>query len=589
MKINIKLIGIGIVLLILALIFASSLSSAETNQETSWSEYESNDWIPEWIKNLFNVPASIIPPEVNLYSTDSASNLITFEFPIDINKLDTDRWQNSDVAGKGCLIPYETYLANRLTIQSKISIINEYQYTHCLSSLTDFCVGEQREAFNYIATNFCEKELPGIDWDPPTQNPYKIVIDQTSGYETNKGYVAVAYGCQHHSTLLGHNVYCDFDQRDVYLYSKNCPSANYINLLTFASNDAQIKSIISNTNEVCKLTGTAITYYGGACSEVDDCKGVVGSSPTTTITSTFNIKKANTGKAVHCEINNPTDMDIAWVNKNINKNIGTCNMGFRTWEDADTILGDIDQFSITLDNKYYYSSFSGYGITSDGNAYIGWCKNNYDCYALHNSARFSCIDIRSSQLKNNYPLISGSLSVCETGHLTTQEMIEICDDPNRKDYVPLNNNERWSESELASTGRCVKETIEQAAGCPVDSSKCTDASNCPDKTGYLAFCVPFVAQTGQEFGCCSYVKDTGVGETYCPNGLCDHGETYETCPSDCSKPGECGDGVCDAGENSENCVADCPVSELPIGLIIIVIVILLLLILFIQINKKKKR
>ncbi len=45
----------------------------------------------------------------------------------------------------------------------------------------------------------------------------------------------------------------------------------------------------------------------------------------------------------------------------------------------------------------------------------------------------------------------------------------------------------------------------------------------------------------------------------CGDYVCDPGEDYQTCPSDCSYVATCGDGVCEfyAGESSNTCSADC--------------------------------
>ena len=52
-----------------------------------------------------------------------------------------------------------------------------------------------------------------------------------------------------------------------------------------------------------------------------------------------------------------------------------------------------------------------------------------------------------------------------------------------------------------------------------------------------------------------------LGAPVCGNGVCEAGETYETCSSDCHKPSEapvCGNNVCETGENCGNCLGDCP-------------------------------
>jgi hypothetical protein len=42
----------------------------------------------------------------------------------------------------------------------------------------------------------------------------------------------------------------------------------------------------------------------------------------------------------------------------------------------------------------------------------------------------------------------------------------------------------------------------------------------------------------------------------CGDGLCNHGETLESCPADCSV---CGDAMCTGAENVTSCAADCSV------------------------------
>ena len=42
----------------------------------------------------------------------------------------------------------------------------------------------------------------------------------------------------------------------------------------------------------------------------------------------------------------------------------------------------------------------------------------------------------------------------------------------------------------------------------------------------------------------------------CGNGICEEGETWESCPEDCPEP-VCGNGICESGETVENCPEDC--------------------------------
>ncbi len=59
-------------------------------------------------------------------------------------------------------------------------------------------------------------------------------------------------------------------------------------------------------------------------------------------------------------------------------------------------------------------------------------------------------------------------------------------------------------------------------------------------------------------------EESEVEGPVCGNGICEEGETYQSCSSDCHKPTEtpvCGNGVCETGENCGNCLKDCPCAE----------------------------
>ncbi len=52
-----------------------------------------------------------------------------------------------------------------------------------------------------------------------------------------------------------------------------------------------------------------------------------------------------------------------------------------------------------------------------------------------------------------------------------------------------------------------------------------------------------------------------INTEYCGNGICDAGETHNTCPSDCPPDWKCGDKVCNSDETQSNCCWDCGCPE----------------------------
>ena len=60
---------------------------------------------------------------------------------------------------------------------------------------------------------------------------------------------------------------------------------------------------------------------------------------------------------------------------------------------------------------------------------------------------------------------------------------------------------------------------------------------------------------------CTSIQECDGGNcidiVHCGDGICNFGETYNTCPGDCEKPFFCGDNVCNSDETQSNCCDDC--------------------------------
>ena len=75
---------------------------------------------------------------------------------------------------------------------------------------------------------------------------------------------------------------------------------------------------------------------------------------------------------------------------------------------------------------------------------------------------------------------------------------------------------------------------------------CMDAQGCQDSACLQQKCA-------SEYNTCF----SGWQPPVCGNGVCEAGETQQSCAQDCQPPQTCGNGVCDAGETSAICPQDC--------------------------------
>lgn len=153
----------------------------------------------------------------------------------------------------------------------------------------------------------------------------------------------------------------------------------------------------------------------------------------------------------------------------------------------------------------------------------------------------------------NYPDITGvtSIQICPNG----RRAILICDDAPIAGGGSLNLfKQDISQYTGTNTIAITISTSGARTGSRADSPlgiwlpyACSDSSSVYVNGGEVIGGVVSYTFTNQ-----------GQPQPTCPNGICESGETVQTCPQDCTISPRCGDGICNDGETSVSCQQDCP-------------------------------
>ena len=151
-----------------------------------------------------------------------------------------------------------------------------------------------------------------------------------------------------------------------------------------------------------------------------------------------------------------------------------------------------------------------------------------------------------------------------------------------EDIIPANDTEGIIPGASCKTDAdCTPSTPDQGQCqiglCDPDTLTCEiqnreDGTACDDGDPCLGddACLNGVCEAGTTPSCntptaCETCPDICPCPPTCGDGICDPGETIETCPSDCEAvaPEVCGDSACTPSESCTNCPEDC--GECPAG------------------------
>jgi formylglycine-generating enzyme required for sulfatase activity len=132
------------------------------------------------------------------------------------------------------------------------------------------------------------------------------------------------------------------------------------------------------------------------------------------------------------------------------------------------------------------------------------------------------------------------------------------------------SDEQLGDDCACGNGRCEPAFGEDTAGCPCDCAICGDGTCSPCGEGPHNCPEDCCQSPGGTVGCgdgfclgygCGEYPDTCASDcaTACGDGVCDRGQSPQTCPADCAR-NACGNGVCEPGEDNVTCVTDCATS-----------------------------
>jgi prepilin-type N-terminal cleavage/methylation domain-containing protein len=242
------------------------------------------------------------------------------------------------------------------------------------------------------------------------------------------------------------------------------------------------------------------------------------------------------------------------------------NVSSRIVESQDAkVKGDLSQISKSL--IIYYSqtgSYTGYTIpTSTSSACSGSTytiystQTTYAAFAkLCSTGNYWCIDSTGDIVQLQAAPNSGTYT-CQNGSICGNNVCEQNENSSNcpQDCPPGPPPSNCGDGVIQSGEQCDGSNLngQTCVGEGYGSGTLVCNSDC---TFDFSRCVP--AGDGSTCGDGGYGVGPGGGG-YCGDGICQLGETADTCPQDCAPTRSCNYNCnCDSGENSSTCSHDCP-------------------------------